>query len=110
MKGSSYLLKNNIAIAVAIFVCLVKAKAQMHDRYPSLFSQYYNHLRLINPAEVASTNAFEISAGNQALTGDFNNVGNYFANVSMVLSGNDSLKTKHALDLNVMGVKEGTLF
>lgn len=82
----------------------------MHDRYPSLFSQYYNHLRLINPAEVASTNAFEMSAGNQALTGDFNNVGNYFANVSMVLSGNDSLKTKHALALNFMGEKEGTLF
>jgi hypothetical protein len=103
-------LKKNIAIVVVIFTCLVKAGAQVHDRYPSLFSQYYNHLNLINPAEIASSGVIEMNVGNQALTGDFNNIGNYFANISMALSGNDSSQTKHALSVNLLGEREGSLF
>lgn len=104
------LLKNTIWIYLSLIWCLAHAKAQVHDRYPSLFFQYYNNLKLINPAEVSLGSKVNIDAGSQFFTGDFSNIGSYYATSSYMFSGNDSSVSKQAIGLNLIGEREGSIF
>lgn len=103
-------MKNTIWIYSGLIWCLAHAKAQVHDRYPSLFFQYYNNLKLVNPAEACLGKKISIDAGNQFFTGDFNNIGSYYGTGSYVFAGNDSSVSKQAIALSLLGEREGSIF
>lgn len=103
-------MKNALWIYIVFIWCLQQVKAQVHDRYPSLFFQYYNNLKLINPAEASLDQKAAVDVGNQFFTGDFNNIGSYYGTGSYVFSGNDSTTSKQAVALSLLGEKEGSIF
>ncbi|HTF82487.1 MAG TPA: type IX secretion system membrane protein PorP/SprF [Cytophagales bacterium] len=99
-----------IAIFILSFSYTLTINGQSHNRYPSPIYQYYSDLKTINPAETALGQPWVLSVGNQALTGDFNNINNYYANLSAWISGHDTLSRTHGIGINFLGEREGSIF
>lgn len=75
-----------------------------------MFNQYFNNLNQINPANINDCDTIAIGVGNQSFTGDFNNIGGFYANALKRINKKDTVRLQQAIGLNFIGEKEGSVF